>query len=87
MQGYFKAADSGAHTFRISADDNAHLWFGASQSAAMAAAEIAAVPGWTSNRQWDKYTEQTAASIDLGAGYIHVLHARCRQRGRRRRQP
>ena len=29
MEGYFRAAADGAHIFQISADDNAHLWFGA----------------------------------------------------------
>merc|ERR550514_2341104 len=75
MQAWFQAAESGAHTFRISADDNAHLWFGTSQAAAMAASEIASVPGWTSNRQWAKYAEQTAESIDLVAGTMYYLRA------------
>jgi uncharacterized protein (UPF0212 family) len=75
MQAYFMAADSGAHTFRISADDNAHLWFGTSQAAAMASPEIASVPGWSANRQWDKYPEQTAASIDLVAGNMYYMRA------------
>lgn len=75
MQAWFMAADSGPHTFRISADDNAHLWFGTSQANAMGSAEIASVPGWTSNRQWAKYPEQTAESIDLVAGTMYYLRA------------
>jgi len=75
MQAWFMAADSGPHTFRISADDNAHLWFGTSQADAMGSAEIASVPGWTSNRQWAKYPEQTAESIDLVAGTTYYLRA------------
>merc|ERR1712127_958137 len=60
---------------RISADDNAHLWFGTSQRNAMDSAEIASVPGWSANRQWDKYPEQTAESIDLVAGTMYYLRA------------
>jgi hypothetical protein len=79
MQAWFMAAESGPHTFRISADDNAHLWFGTSQAAACpdgtCVNEIASVPGWTSNRQWAKYAEQTAESIDLVAGTMYYLRA------------
>merc|ERR1740138_2021712 len=74
MDAYFKAATDGPHTFRISADDNAHLWFGASVEEAMAA-EIASVPGWTSNRQWAKYAEQTADPIALTAGSMYYMRA------------
>jgi hypothetical protein len=48
MQAWFMAADSGRDTFRISGDENAHLWFSASQADAVASAETASVPGWTS---------------------------------------
>jgi len=58
MEAWFLAADTGAHTFRVSADDNAHVWFGENFPAAMASPEIGSVPGWSANRQWDKYGEQ-----------------------------
>jgi len=79
MQAWFMAAESGPHTFRISADDNAHLWFGESQAAVcpdgICTGEIASVPGWTANRQWNKYPEQTAESIDLVAGKVYYMRA------------
>ena len=79
MQAWFMAAETGAHTFRISADDNAHLWFGESQAATCPDGtcqnEIASVPGWSANRQWDKYAEQTAESIDLVAGKMYYIRA------------
>ena len=48
MQAWFMAADSGPDTFRISADENAHLWFSAPQADAVASAATASVLGWTS---------------------------------------
>ena len=75
MDGYFKAKTSGLHTFRISADDNAHLWFGANVGTAMSSPEIASVPGWTSNRQWSKYSEQVAAPITLTADSYYYMRA------------
>merc|ERR1711871_429271 len=75
MQAYFVAAESGPHTFRVSADDNAHVWFGATQAEAMASPEIASVPGWSANRQWNKYPEQTAEAIELTAGNSYYIRA------------
>merc|ERR1719272_1243190 len=75
MDGWFKAADTGAHTFFISADDNAHLWFGDTVNGAMTVDPIANVPGWRSSRQWNKYGQQTAAPMDLVAGNMYYMRA------------
>ena len=81
MEGYFRAATDGGHTFRISADDNAHLWIGADVGTAMASTEIASVPGWTSNRQWYKYAEQEAAPVTLTAGSTYYMRATANEGG------
>jgi hypothetical protein len=47
MEGRFSPAVSGPHTFRLAADDNAHLWFGLTEAEATASGEIASVPGWS----------------------------------------
>merc|ERR1719456_1147561 len=75
MEAWFTAPATGAHTFRIAADDNAHLWFGTRCDEAMAADPIASVPGWTSARQWNKYGEQTAAPIALEEGRAYYMRA------------
>jgi hypothetical protein len=42
---------------------------------AMSSPEIASVPGWSGNRQWNKYPEQTAAPITLNAGSMYYIRA------------
>ena len=75
MDGWFSPAATGPHTFRIAADDNAHLWLGTTEDVALANGEIASVPGWSSSRQWTKYSEQTSAPVDLVAGQLYFIRA------------
>ena len=81
MDGYFRAAEDGLHTFRVSADDRASVWFGDSVDSAMAAGPICSVPGWTASRQWNKYSEQTAAPIELTAGSFYYVRAVAKEEG------
>jgi hypothetical protein len=75
MEGLYRPAVSGLHTFKIAADDNAHLWFGDTEEMAMANSEIASIPGWTSPREWNKYESQTSAPIDLRADQLYFIRA------------
>lgn len=75
MEAYFAPSVTGDHIFQISADDNAHLWFGASVEDAMAAPEIASVPGWTDSRQWNVFESQQSAPIPLEVGNLYYLRA------------
>ena len=47
----------------------------------MASREIASVPGWNSNRQWNKYAEQQAAPITLTAGSHYYMRATANEGG------
>jgi hypothetical protein len=75
MEGFFSPAVSGLHTFKIAADDNAHLWFGETKEIALANSEIASIPGWTSAREWDKYASQTSSPIDLTSDQLYFIRA------------
>ena len=75
MDAWFSPPVDGDYVFQIAADDNAHLWFGADLDTAMTASEIAAVPGWTSSRQWNKYGQQRSAPQALVAGSWYFLRA------------
>ncbi|MDX9863849.1 MAG: TadE/TadG family type IV pilus assembly protein, partial [Anaerolineaceae bacterium] len=66
----------GTYTFHISSDDHSELYLSPNQSEA-AKSRIARVNGWTSSRQWDRYSDQTSAGINLIGGqlyYIEALH-------------
>ena len=70
------APADGDYTFRLSADDNAHLWFGGGPSEPTTEeTQIASVPGWTANRQWNKYPSQTAEAVTLTAGTYYWMRA------------
>jgi large repetitive protein len=76
MRGYICPPQSGAYTFWISGDDNVELWLSTSSDPAVKV-KIAYVNGSTAYRQWDRYTTQKSASINLVAGtryYIEALH-------------
>eukprot|EP01046_Picozoa_sp_COSAG06_P045945 COSAG06_NODE_6433_length_2934_cov_2.514457_1_plen_853_part_01 len=76
----FVAPQDGEYMFVLAGDDEAELWFGGSgphtgslSYPPTGADRIASVPGWTTLRQWDKYTEQTSAPIHLQAGQVYRL--------------
>ncbi|MFD2999547.1 PA14 domain-containing protein [Pontibacter toksunensis] len=76
VRGYICPPATGYYTFFIAADDNAELWLSTTDSPANKV-KIASVTGWTSSRQWDKYSSQKSVSIRLEAGkkyYIEALH-------------
>lgn len=64
------------YTFYIASDDNSELWLSTDESPATKK-KIAYVSGYTSPRQWNKFTTQKSVSIALQAGkkyYLEVLH-------------
>eukprot|EP01043_Picozoa_sp_COSAG02_P012116 COSAG02_NODE_461_length_21848_cov_235.681043_5_plen_1116_part_00 len=75
MDAYFRAPEDGNYIFQVAGDDNVHLWFGTDPDTAMAAGEIASVPGWTGSRQWNKYGSQQSAPQTLSAGSLYFLRA------------
>jgi regulation of enolase protein 1 (concanavalin A-like superfamily) len=74
MRGYVHPPSTGSYTFWISSDDNGELWLSTDESPANAGL-IANVPGWSSSREWTKYTEQQSASISLTGGQKYYVEA------------
>ncbi|MDR6644791.1 T9SS type A sorting domain-containing protein [Chitinophaga ginsengisegetis] len=76
IRGYIHPPASGSYTFWVAGDDNADLYLSSGDNAANSS-RIAYVNGWTNSREWNKYSTQQSASINLVAGqkyYIEVLH-------------
>ncbi|MFC5539255.1 Ig-like domain-containing protein [Rhodocytophaga aerolata] len=76
IRGYLCAPSSGNYTFYIASDDHSELWLSSSDNAS-SKQKIASVTGYTSSRQWTKFTTQKSAAIYLQAGkkyYIEALH-------------
>lgn len=71
------APETGTYRFYIASDDESSLRFNASGPGASGAVQIASVPGWTDQYQWNKYSNQQSAAITLTAGqqyYLQALH-------------
>jgi xyloglucan-specific exo-beta-1,4-glucanase len=76
IRGYIHPTASGSYTFWLAGDDNTELYLSTSDNPA-SASRIAYVNGWTNSREWNKYSTQQSATINLVAGqkyYIEVLH-------------
>ncbi|MEM9529789.1 MAG: putative Ig domain-containing protein [Pseudomonadota bacterium] len=74
MRGYLHPTQSGQYRFWIASDDNGELWLSTDDSPGNAS-RIARVPGWSSSRQWDKYSEQESQWISLQAGQRYYIEA------------
>ncbi len=74
IRGYLHPPTSGEYTFWIATDDAGELWL-SSDAMSGNATRIAHVPGWTSSREWNKYTEQRSAAITLTAGKKYYIEA------------
>lgn len=76
IRGYIVPSTTGNYTFFMAGDDNCELWLSNNNSPANIT-KIAQVIGWTSNKQWTKYSSQQSASTYLVAGnfyYFQALH-------------
>jgi xyloglucan-specific exo-beta-1,4-glucanase len=76
IRGYIHPTVSGSYTFWVAGDDNTDLYLSTSDNPANTS-RIAYVSGWTNSREWNKYSTQQSATINLVAGqkyYIEVLH-------------
>ncbi len=78
VRGILIAPDTGNYRFWIASDDSSRLSLG-SDPANMTA--IASVNGWTSPRQWSKYTSQRSALIPLVAGQQYHIEALMKEGG------
>lgn len=76
VKGYLVPNVTGAYQFYIASDDDAELWLSTTEFASNKV-KIASVTGWTNELQYDKYSTQASATINLTAGayyYIEALH-------------
>jgi hypothetical protein len=80
MHGYILPPMSGAYTFWIASDDNGALYLSADENPANVRL-IASVPGWTSPREWSKYSEQKSAPVTLTANKAYYIAALMKEGG------
>ena len=76
MRGYITAPATGKYTFWIAGDDNSELWLSLNDNPANKM-RISELHGWTDPRQWNKYSTQKSAAINLTKGqryYVEALH-------------
>lgn len=74
MKGYICPPTTGAYRFWIASDDNSELWLSTNSNTANKV-RIAYHTGFTNSRQWNKYTTQKSASINLVAGQLYYVEA------------
>ena len=74
LSGIFTAPVGGPYTFWIAGDDASGLFL-STDATREKRRQIASVPGWTSPREWGRYTEQQSAPITLVAGGRYYLEA------------
>ncbi|MBN2712831.1 MAG: hypothetical protein JXR97_10435 [Planctomycetes bacterium] len=74
MHGYLLAPVTGDYTLWIAGDDNCELWLSTDESTSQAK-KIAYIAGWTSSREWTKYSSQRSAAIRLVAGQRYYIMA------------
>jgi PQQ-dependent dehydrogenase (s-GDH family) len=72
--GYICPPVTGSYTFWIAADDNAELWLSTTSSSANRV-RIAFHTGFTSSRQWNKYTTQKSVAVTLNSGQLYFIEA------------
>lgn len=80
LRGYVTPPASGDYTFWIASDDEGQLLLSDSEDPS-AAALIANVPGWSSSRQWDKFSQQQSQVISLVAGKPYYIEALMKEGG------
>lgn len=70
--GWFKAPTTGLHTFYLATDDHGELYLGPTEAQAEV---ICSVPGWTSDREWYKYSSQSSAPQSLVSGQFYYMRS------------
>jgi PQQ-dependent dehydrogenase (s-GDH family) len=78
--GFVCPPSTGSYTFWIAADDNAELWLSTTSSSANRV-RIAFHTGYTSSRQWNKYTTQKSVAITLNSGQLYFIEALMKESG------
>lgn len=74
VRGYICVPVTGSYTFWIASDDRSELWLSTDDNPANKT-RIAYVSGWTSSRQWDRYSTQQSGAISLVGGRRYYIEA------------
>jgi uncharacterized protein YjdB/agmatine/peptidylarginine deiminase len=74
VSGYICAPLTGSYRFWIAGDDNVELWLSTNDSEANKV-KIAYHTGYTASRQWNKYSTQKSAYINLIQGQSYYVEA------------
>jgi xyloglucan-specific exo-beta-1,4-glucanase len=80
IAGYIYAPATGSYTFWISGDDNCELWLSTDNQAANKQ-KIAYHTSWTYSREWNKFTTQKSAFINLVQGQSYYVEALLKEAG------
>ena len=80
IAGYICAPATGSYTFWIASDDNCELWLSTNTIAANKQ-KIAFHTGWTLPREWNKFTTQKSAVINLVQGKSYYIEALMKESG------
>ncbi|NQZ60434.1 MAG: hypothetical protein HRT88_23555, partial [Lentisphaeraceae bacterium] len=77
LRAFITIPESGEYIFYISGDDNVQLYLNANGESFRDKQLIASHTGWSSLRQWDRYSSQRSETYIFTAGqklYIEALH-------------
>lgn len=80
VRGYVHAPTTGSYTFWIATDDRGELWLSTDEDPSNKV-RIAYITGWTYARQWDKYSTQRSAAINLVGGRRYYIEALLKEGG------
>ena len=80
LSGYLCAPATGAYTFWVAGDDETQLWLSTDADPANKV-KIAFHTSWTSSQQWDKFTTQESAPVNLVAGQTYYIEALVKEGG------
>ncbi len=80
LRGFLLPPATGVYTFWIASDDSSELWFSTTTNTA-SISRIAYVSGYTSSRQWTKFSSQQSAALTLYAGQAYYFEARMKEGG------
>ncbi|MBE3097070.1 MAG: lamin tail domain-containing protein, partial [Planctomycetes bacterium] len=75
MRAVLTAPVTGNYTFYIASDDSSELWLNSGGQTESGRTLIASVSGYTSSRQWTKFSSQKSAAIYLQAGSHYYIEA------------
>lgn len=80
LRGFIVPPQTGEYVFWVAGDDNSALYLSTDETPANLQL-IAQVPGWTSSREWEKYSQQESAPIQLQKDQTYYVEALMKEEG------